>query len=237
MFPTGGALGTVWCGQNGLVKLSFSDGDTLTHILKVEPNEHGLTVVDLYAVLDEVELTAYQGEKFVTLGGFEFNLAVEGAEALFQSQDFPFRHFNIASKLNQCQVGVLPGLPIKNGKASLVHWRVLFRGSVKNVAFRLDPEGLDSCSKVRGCIESNPYALYVGTEDAHFVGMMFGAGYLPAYLNWEGEPDLTPVVGKNSWREVGVFTEAAPREAAPREAAPKESAEKATPKTPKPEVD
>ncbi len=205
MFLSSCAVASVWCGQNGLIRLSFTEGDSLVGVLATEPDSSGLTAVDLYAVLDDVELVARDGEKFVSLGGFEFKLAIEGAEGIIQAQEFPFRQFNMGQQLGTCYVGIYPGLAITAGRATLVHWRILFRGKPQNVVFRLDPTGLRSCATLAGCEQHHPYALYTGTPTAGQTGDMFGAGYVPAYLNFDGEADLSPVTGSGAWHEVGVY--------------------------------
>jgi len=206
MFSTGGAVASVWCGQNGLIRLSFTEGDSLVGVLAAKPDSSGLTAVDLYAVLDDVELVARDGEKFVSLGGFELKMVIEGAEGIIQAQEFPFRQFNMGQQLGTCYVGIYPGLAIKEGRATLVHWHILFRGKPQNVVFRLDPAGLRSCATLAGCEQHHPYALYTGTPTAGQTGDMFGAGYVPAYLNFDGEADLTPITSTGLWSEVGVYS-------------------------------
>ncbi len=206
-FLTAGVAGaSTWCGHNGVVKLSFTAGDSLSGVANAEPDETGLTAVDLYAVLDQVDLVSHEGEKFLGLGGFELQLIVEGAEAIFQEQNFDFVGPNLGRAQGQCHVGINPGLDLVDGRATLVHWRLLFRGRPQNVVFRLDPGGLFSTRSLPAVAECNPYALYVGTLDRKQVGLMFGAGYVPAYLNWEGKVDLVPVVGKQTWQDVGACT-------------------------------
>jgi len=73
------------------------------------------------------------------------------------------------------------------------------------VVFRLDPEALISCPRTEGCSEGRPYALYTGNDACKQLGSIFGAGYVPAYLNFKGEPDLTPVRAQQTWQDVGLY--------------------------------
>ena len=47
--------------------------------------------------------------------------------------------------------------------------------------------------------------MYVGSVPSYQMGDVFGAGYVPAYLNWDGEPDLQPQSGEASWQDVGIY--------------------------------
>jgi len=206
------AVASTWCGQNGVVTLSFTDGDSLSGVASVAPDDNNLTIVDLYAVLTGVEPVARNQEAFLGIGGFELKLHIEGAEGIIQKQELAYRHINAATEMGACQVGILPGLTLEDGRATLVHWQILFIGQPRNVVFRLDPEGLLSCASLPGCEEAQPYCLYTGTRTAKQAGDLFGAGYVPAYLNWEGDaerpatPDLEPVVGSAHWSELGIYS-------------------------------
>jgi hypothetical protein len=101
-------------------------------------------------------------------------------------------------------VGISPEQPLVDGRATLVHWRLMFMGDPKNVRIGLDPAGLHSCRTLPDCPDSGTQALYVGTADSQLNGVMFGAGYAPAFLNWEGEPDNEPVLGHAPWQKVGI---------------------------------
>ena len=69
----------------------------------------------------------------------------------------------------------------------------------------LDPAGLQTARTLEGCAECAPQALYVGNESSRQVGIVFGAGYEPAWINPTGDYDQTPVTGKCTWQDVGVF--------------------------------
>ncbi len=73
------AVASTWCGQNGVVRLSFTQGEELTSVTTAAPGESGVTLVDVWAYLDEVEPMARDGEVFLGIGGFELKLVIEGA--------------------------------------------------------------------------------------------------------------------------------------------------------------
>ncbi len=214
---------SVWGGHNGLVRLSFTHpdsagGDTLVAVKHAAATSPLGVVVDVYAVLDGVTPVFYRGTQVRALGGFELKLAVEGAPGTIVSQEFPFNAFNVRSEPGSCSVGVTNRgeLPIRNGRATLVHWRVRFEGTPRNVRFSLDPAGIPSCKelvaaadaekKVPGCAESGSQALWVGSAVANLEGLIFGCRCAPAYLNWDGKPDLKVAAGKPGWEETGLFT-------------------------------
>jgi hypothetical protein len=200
------AAASIWCGENGVVRLSFSQGEDLTSVTTVTPGEGGVTLVDLWAYLDEVEPMARDGEVFLAIGGFELKLVIEGAAGTVVKQEFPFPRLNIGKELGTCIVGIDPSARLVNGRTELVHWQVLFPTPPRQVTFRLDAEALPSCKTVPGCPGSGAFMLYNGTVDARQVSDMFGAGCVPAYLNWPQAPEVTALRGTPSWREVGVYT-------------------------------
>jgi hypothetical protein len=201
------AAASVWCGHNGVLKLSFSDGEGLTPLTTLEPDESGLVMVDLYAVLDEVEDAYKNRERFVAIGGMEMKLVIEGAEGRIIAEDFPVQVFNFAKLKGQCFVGYTKPLRLNDGRATLAHWTIMFRGRPENVVFRLDPGGLMSCRSLKGCQDGVTPMLYAGTMASDQLGDFFAAPYVPAYLNWDGMPDLAPVGEGTGWREVGVYAE------------------------------
>ncbi len=194
-----------FCGENGVIRFSFAEGPDLVPVTKVEPGENGVTMIDLYAWLTDVEPLEKDGEAFLGTAALELQLVIEGAEGFILKQDFPQPTRQIGQTLGQCIVGYYPGLKIENGAVQLVHWQIMFQGRPENVVFRLDPGGLMTCERTEGCPGSGVSALYTGTEDSGMIGAIFGAGYQPAYLNFEGEPDLEPIRGKVTWRDVGEF--------------------------------
>jgi hypothetical protein len=209
IFATGMAQASTWCGKNGVVRLSFTADDSVVAITSVEPDTTGKVVVNVYAVLDRLEPVAHQGERFMGLEGFELGLIVEGAPATILPPELPSRAFNVERDPARVQAGLVKSISLRRGRATLLHWPVVFFEPPRNVVFRLDAKALPSCKTLTGCPESESYLLYAGTRASYQVNHLFGAGYTPAYLNWEGEPDLTPVSAESTWRQVGVYQEAA----------------------------
>lgn len=199
---------STWCGKNGVVRLSFTGEDSIVAFTTVEPEATGKVTVHVYAILDRLEPVAHQGERFMGLEGFELGLIVEGAPATIQPPQFPYRAINLGQDPARIQAGLVKSLSVRHGRATLLYWPVVFFAPPKNVVFRLDTKALPSCKGLTGCSESGSYALYAGTRASHQVNHLFGAGYVPAYLNWEGEPDLTPVSAEPTWREVGLYQDA-----------------------------
>ncbi len=199
------ARATVWCGENGLIRFSFSEGDSLVSVLDNGPAENGVTRIDLYAWLTDVDGVKHDGEVLTALGAFELSLEITGAEAFILKQEFPSEGFNVGQGQGNIAFGLHSGLGFKHGRTLLVHWQIMFQGRPENVRFGLDPEKLVSCAKTEGCSDGHPQALYVGSASSNLLNMMFGAGYQPAWLNPTAEPDCTPVHGHGTWQEVGVF--------------------------------
>lgn len=202
----GPASASTWCGENGVVRLSFTQGEDLTSVTTVAPGEGGATLVDLWAYLDEVEPMMRDGEVFLAIGGFELKLVIEGAAGSVVSQEFPFPRLNIGKEPGTCIVGIDPSARLAQGRTELVHWQILFPEPPQKVIFRLDPDALPSCKTVPGCPGSGAFMLYNGTVDAKQVSDMFGAGCVPAYLNWPQAPEVKALRGTTSWRDVGVYT-------------------------------
>lgn len=195
-----------WCGENGVVRFSFEEGPELVPVAKVAAGENGVTMVDLYAWLTDVEPLQKDGEAFLGTGALELQLVIEGAEGFILKQEYPQESRQVGRTLGNCIVGFSPGLKIRDGATQLVHWQIMFQGSPENVVFRLDPEGLLTCERTEGCPGSGVSALYTGTQAGNSIGAIFGAGHQAAYLNYEGEPDLQPVTGTVSWEDVGEFS-------------------------------
>ncbi len=201
------AAASVFGGENGVVRLSFTPADSLTSVAKVAPGAGGVTVVDLWAYLDGVEPMVRDGEAFLGIGGFELKLVIEGAKGNITKQDFPFAHFNIGSELGACVVGIDPGQPLDHGRAALVHWQIVFVTPPEKVTFTLDPTALKSCETLPACVGSGIYGLYTGTVTARQMDSIFGTGCARAYLNWPTAPDTTPLHGTKPWRKEGVYHE------------------------------
>ena len=199
------ATATDWCGENGLVRLSFTEGEELQAVKTVETSGKGITTIDLYAYITDMDPVKRDGEAFMGIGAVEFNLVIEGAEGFITSQIFAMANRSVGRKPGEVMVGLDPGLPVKGGSTQVVHWKVLFQGNPENVVFRLDHKELLSCVRTEGCPDAHPLALYTGNDASKQLGSLFGAGYVPAYLNFRGEPDLTPVRGKQTWQDVGIY--------------------------------
>jgi len=192
-----------WAGHNGVVRLSFSDGDTLAPVLEQHADTPVGVILDLYAVMTDVDPVVWNETAVEALGAFELKLIVEGAQPEFLSTDFPLECYNMGREPGSCVVGVFPEIRLYDGgPAVLVHWRLRF------------PEGLVGARGTDGFTEDATYALWAGSREAKHAGLIFSAGYAPAYLNFTGEPDLSVVRGEGDWREIGVVTEAAAAEAA-----------------------
>ena len=195
-----------WCGENGLVRLSFTEGSDLQGVKTVEAAEKGVTTVDLYAYLTDMDPVKLNGEAFLGIAAVEFTLLIEGAEGFIISQEFAMANRTVGRRPGEVMVGFDPGLSAKTGSAEVVHWKIMFQGTPQNVVFRLDPDALLSCQRTAGCPEGAPYALYTGNDACKQMGSIFGAGYVPAYLNYSmAEPDLSPVHGKQTWQDVGLY--------------------------------
>ena len=198
---------STWCGDNGLIRFSFVQGDSLVTVLHTGEPENGVTSFDLYAWLTEVDPVAKDGEAFLHLGGMELKLSITGAEAFILKQEFPSKVMNVGPEMGHIAAGFDPGQKIKKGQVLLVHWSIMIQGRPENVRFGLDPTGLMSCAELEGCPEGEPAALYIGNASSRQIEFMFGAGFVPSWLNPTGDPDLDPVTGKVTWRDAGVFTE------------------------------
>ena len=198
---------STWCGENGLIRFSFAEGDSIVSVLDAGEPVGGVTTFEVYAWLTDVVPVANDGEAFLHLGGMEFQLTITGAESFILEQVFPSKALNVGREMGQIAAGLHPGEKIRNGKVLLVRWKVMIQGRPENVRIGLDPDGLMSCAEMEGCPEGEPQALYVGNQGSNQVGIMFGAGYVPSWVNPTEEPDQTPVHGKQSWRDVGIFEE------------------------------
>ncbi len=204
-FTLGTAIASDWCGENGLVRLSFTEGEELQPVKTVETDGKGVITVDLYAYLTDMDPVKLNGEAFLGIAAVEFTLVIEGAEGFITSQEFSMANRSVGRRPGEVMVGLDPGLSLKTGRTQVVHWTILFQGNPENVVFRLDREALISCPRTEGCSKGRPYALYTGNDASNQIGSLFGAGYVPAYLNFKGEPDLTPLLGDQTWQDVGLY--------------------------------
>lgn len=199
------AMGAVWCGENGVVRFSFAAGEDFVDVWQTGDAENGVTMVDVYAWLTDVDPVAYEGEQFLHLGGYELDLAITGAEAFIIAQEFPGEVLNVGRKNGNIAVGFVPGQRLVDGRVLLVKWQVMFQGRPENVRFGLSGAESMTCSKAEGCAEDAPPMIYVGVESTSKLGTLFGAGYVPSWLNPTGDPDRTAVHAKRSYADVGRY--------------------------------
>ncbi len=204
--PAGMAAASEWCGENGMLRFSFVEGAELVDVFDAGEPVNGVTTVDVYAWLADVEAVARDGEKFLRVGGFELELTITGAEGFILKQEFPTEVLNVGPRTGSIIAGLQPGNRLREGRTMLVKWQVMFQGRPQDVRFGLDAKGTLSCKTLVGCPEAEPPMLYVGVESSGYLGVMFGAGYVPGWLNPAGEPDRTPVHAKQSYQDVGIFT-------------------------------
>ena len=199
------AFGTEWCGENGMVRFSFAAGPDLVEVLDTGESVNGVTTVDVTAWLTDVDPVHEDGEQFLRVGGYELELEITGAEAFLLKQEFPVKALNVGRKIGSIAAGMVPGQKIEDGRIVLATWQVMFQGRPENVRFGLKVGGTPSCPTVEGCPEAAPPAVYVGVESSKQLGKMFGAGYVPGWLNPTGDPDRQPVHAGPGYAEVGVF--------------------------------
>lgn len=199
----GTATASHWNGENGMIRFSFGGGDELQGVMHATPNEHGMIEVELHAWLTDIQPVAIDGEAFLHLGGYEFKLLIEGAEAFVVGQTLPTEAVNMVGEHLAYVVGMRVPLKIEGDRVLLASWKLMFQGEPKDVRFAIAPEGVVSCKDTEGCAGSNTRALYIGSIDAKLVSEIFGAGCVPAWLNPTGEPDLTPLASESTWQEVG----------------------------------
>lgn len=201
------ATASEWGGHHGTIYLSFDAGPDVRSVADMEAIEGAGVLVDVHAVLTDLDPILYGGERVLGVGGFELKLAVEGADdARIVGQEVSIKHFDVAEGPEACMVGLFPDLPLVTGSATLVTWQVLIPGEPRPVRFVLDPSGVVSDRSMSDAAVSGSYALWSGSMQLAQHGLLFSSSFVPAYLNWEGDADLTPVSGKGSWRDTGLFT-------------------------------
>jgi len=167
--------------------------------------ENGVTKVTLVAWLTDVETVTIDDKLFDTLGGFELDLKISGATGFITNKKIMGKGINVSKTKGGFIAGLAFGFPLVDGRVPLAQWEIMFQGKVEDVKFSLDPDGLHSCRTCNDCPEGEPLAIYIGAGDSSQAGDLFGAGYIPAWLNPVGEPDVTPVFGKTNWQEVGRY--------------------------------
>lgn len=200
-------LASQWGGHHGTIYLSIDSTDAVVSVAGSPALGEMGVVVDVSAVLTDLDPLLQDGERVLAVGGFEMKLGIEGADdARVLEKTITVKHLDLSEDPTGCVVGLFPDLGLADGSAVLVTWKVLVPGEAKPVKFVLDPGGVQSCADLEGCDGSGTLALWSGSMQARQHGLLFSAGYVPAYLNWDGEKDLTPVRGKTDWQDTGLFT-------------------------------
>jgi len=199
------ARATEWCGENGVIRFSFAEGDSLVEVLHTGDPDGGVTTVEVVAWLADVVPVERDMERFLTVGGFELELTMSGADGFILKQEFPGQAVNVCQKTGSLAVGFVRGQRLQSGRTRLVSWQIMFQGHPENVRFGLNEKGTITCGTTKGCPEANPPAIYIGVESSGQVGNVFGAGYVPAWLNPSGEPACAAVHGGQDFSEVGIF--------------------------------
>lgn len=201
----GSAAASTWCGENGVIRFDFGEGDSLVTVYDAGPADQGVTRVTVRCWLDGVDPVAVDGEAFLNVGGFELSLDVTGAEVFIVGQEIPAKSLDVSNRKGTIAAGLNPGLGIEDGRVLLVTWNLMFQGRPEDVRIGLAPDGASSCATLEGCPEEGIPCIYVGDQASGQLTYMFGAGYEPAWLNPAGTPDQEPVHAGPSWREVGVY--------------------------------
>jgi len=197
-----GASASVFCGGNGLVTLSFTPAPEITRVAEAEAGEP----VEVYAILDGVELVDGPGGVVLAMGGFECELRIIGAEPASVDKAVLVPHRDFGQLPTRVWAGfAAEGVRLDRGPVALVRWTVSFDEKPVDVRFELDPEGLLSCAGLEGCLEANVTAIYNGALDVRQESRFFGAGFAPAVLNPTGEPDLAEHPCTVGFAEVGIF--------------------------------
>jgi hypothetical protein len=199
------AVASNWCGENGLIRFSFTEGDSLVPVLTTEADGSGMTRVELYVWLTDVDPVALGPNALLHVGGFEMELACEGAEGQVVGKTFPSNVLDVSDTPWQVMTGMNPNPKLVDGRTFLVKYEIVFEGRPENVRFSILPGGIGTCGTVEGCPGTNAHFIYIGPSSPDMLGEVFSAGYEPAWLNPTGEPDLTPVRGTSTWRDVGRF--------------------------------
>ncbi|HPF35574.1 MAG TPA: hypothetical protein P5571_02145 [Candidatus Krumholzibacteria bacterium] len=208
LFLATSAGAVTWGGELGVVHLSFQPAPDVQPVLEQEPAQGLGLLVDVYAVMMDMDPVRYRGERVLAAGGYEMRLRVEGAEgAQVLGKEIPVNNLDVAPDNAGIICGLQPDITFQDKGVVLAKWRVRIPGdNPKPVSFHLDPEGAVSHRGVAGAEDAAPYMLWTGSLQNRQHGLMCAAGYVPAWLNPEGEPDLTPRHAKVSWRDTGLFT-------------------------------
>lgn len=207
LLAAGPVLASQWGGHNGTVYLSIDSAESIVSTATSPAKGDMGVLVDVSAVLTDLDPLLHDGERVMAVGGFEIKLGIEGVQdARIVNKDITVKHLDMSEDPAGCVAGLFPDLELKDGSAVLVTWKVLIPGPVRPVKFYIDASGVQSCAGLEGCADSGTCVLWSGSVQARQHGLLFSAGYVPAYLNWEGEADLSPVRGTTDWEDTGLFT-------------------------------
>lgn len=204
LLPAGQSM-ALWCGQNGVIRLSFTPAPDLTAVHAAEASEKGVTIVDVYAYLTDLDPVKKNSVIFTGVGGLELNLIIEGAEGFITSQEFPIQNRSLGRRPGEIIAGFYPGIELQGEATQLVHWQVMFQGTPEDVVFRLDRSDGITAQRTEGLAGMQASAYYTGVDANQQLGDLFAAGSVAAYLNYTGEPDLAVKDARVSWQEVGVY--------------------------------
>ncbi len=197
---------SVWGGHHGTIHLSFDAAEPVA-ASTAEPLGEAGVIVDVHAILTDLDPILHEGERVMACGGYELRLGIEGADdCRILSQTVPVKSLNTAEEPGACRVGLYPDIELRTGSALLVSWKVQIPGDAKPIRFVLEQDGVHSDANLEGAADSGSYALWSGSLQLRQHGLLFSAGFVPAYLNWDGEPDLTEIRGTVDWEETGHFT-------------------------------
>jgi hypothetical protein len=207
LLAAGPVLASHWGGHHGTIHLSINSADEIVPVADAAGENDAGVLVEVTAVISDLQPLLFNGVRVMALGGFEIMLAIEGADdARVVSKTITEKHLDMSNDPASCVVGIFPDLTLKDGSSVLVTWTVWVPGPPHPVKFYLDPAGVESCESLEPCAGSGSPALWSGSLQARQHDLLFSAGYVPAYLNWEGEADLTPIHGTTDWSETGLFT-------------------------------
>ena len=195
-----------WGGHNGTVHLSFAPPPELQPTLEAEAMGEMGNLVDVYAVLKDLLPLKHEGERIMAAGGYELRLRIEGADdARVISKTIATPHMDVAKDPAGVACGLQPDITFEEEGTVLVVWKVLVPGPTRPVSFHLDSVGLMTAEAVQKIKDSGTYAIWSGSLQNRQHGLLFSSGYVPAFLNTPGDPDLTERRGRGDWQDSGMF--------------------------------
>ncbi len=197
---------STWGGHNGTIHLGFAPPPDLQASTQAEAMGDMGVLIEVYAILKDTLPLQHEGESILATGGYEFRLRIEGAnDARIISKNIPTTHFDVSEDAAGVTCGLQPDITFVEDGIVLVVWKVLIPGAPKPVSFHLDPDGVKSIAKSGPVHDSGSYAIWTGSLQNRQHGLVFSAGYVPAYLNTTGELDLAERRGLGDWQDSGKF--------------------------------